>query len=73
MNPHAKSIKPSQSALILLTASQFAAGRPFRRNCLSLSASGTSPEQHCDTTIPVGTPWTFEMIYNTASLDLDFE
>ena len=40
----------------------------------SLSASGRiTLNSIADPTIPVGTPWTFEIIYNTAAPDLDFE
>jgi len=47
---------------------------PARAELISLSASGiitldTSP----DTTIPVGTPWNFEIIYDTSAPDRDFE
>jgi len=47
---------------------------PLRAELFSVSASGTvSLNNTTDTTIPVGTPWTFELIYNTAAPDLDFE
>src|SRR5215813_432622 len=37
-------------------------------------ASGTISEYSSgDSTIPVGTPWTFELVYDTAAPDLDFE
>jgi hypothetical protein len=40
----------------------------------SLAASGTIAKNSSgDTTLPVGTPWTFEIIYDTAAPDLDFE
>jgi hypothetical protein len=47
---------------------------PAHAELISLSASGiitldTSP----DTTIPVGTPWDFEIIYDTSAPDRDFE
>ena len=47
---------------------------PAHAELISLSASGiitldTSP----DTTIPVGTPWNFEIIYDTSAPDRDFE
>jgi hypothetical protein len=39
-----------------------------------MSASGNiNLNLSADTTIPVGTPWTFEIIYDTASPDRDFE
>jgi hypothetical protein len=47
---------------------------PAQAELISLSASGiitldTSP----DTTIPLGTPWNFEIIYDTSAPDRDFE
>ena len=40
----------------------------------SLTASGTIAKNNsADTTLPVGTPWTFEIIYDTTAPDLDFE
>lgn len=40
---------------------------------VSLSATGTiTLNSSLDTTIPVGTPWEFEIIYNTAAPDRDF-
>jgi len=40
----------------------------------SLAGSGTIAKNSSgDTTLPVGTPWTFEIIYDTAAPDLDFE
>lgn len=39
-----------------------------------LSAAGTMTNNaSTDTTIPVGTPWAFELVYDTAAPDLDFE
>jgi len=72
MIPHAMSIKPPKSALILLTALACAAV-PARAELMSMSASGNINRNVVNTTIPAGTPWTFEMIYDTASLDRDFE
>lgn len=41
---------------------------------MSLTASGTiSSNSSGDSTIPIDTPWTFEVIYDTAAPDLDFE
>jgi hypothetical protein len=41
---------------------------------MSLSAAGTiSSNNSDDTTIPIGTPWTFELRYDTAAPDRDFE
>ena len=56
--------------LILLTHAEM----PARANLFTLSASGTiSSNSSSDSTIPIGTPWTFEITYNTAAPDLDFE
>jgi hypothetical protein len=45
-----------------------------RAELFSLSASGKiSVNTIGDPTIPVGTPWMFELIYNTAAPDLDFQ
>jgi len=62
--------KPVISWLILLIFATV----PAHAELISLSASGiitldTSP----DTTIPVGTPWDFEIIYDTSAPDRDFE
>jgi hypothetical protein len=39
-----------------------------------LAATGTiATNASTDTTIPVGTPWSFELLYDTAAPDLDFE
>jgi hypothetical protein len=47
---------------------------PLRAELFSVSASGRiTINDSGDTTIPVGTPWTFELIYDTAAPDLDFE
>ncbi len=47
---------------------------PARPELISVSASGTiNANSSTDTTIPAGTPWTFELIYDTAAPDLDFE
>jgi hypothetical protein len=45
-----------------------------RADLFSLTASGTiSFNSSGDSTIPIGTPWTFELIYDAAAHDLDFE
>jgi hypothetical protein len=73
MNPHAMSIKPSKSVLLWLTIHSLVAA-PVQAELFSLSASGRiTLNSTADSTIPVGTPWTFEIIYNTAAPDLDFE
>jgi hypothetical protein len=73
MNPHAMSTKPSKFVLLWLTIHSLVAV-PVQAELISVSASGTiSKSNSADTTIPVGTPWTFEIIYDTAAPDLDFE
>jgi hypothetical protein len=73
MNPHAMSTKPSRFVLLWLTIHILGAA-PVQAELISVSASGTiSKSNSADTTIPVGTPWTFEIIYDTAAPDLDFE
>ena len=45
-----------------------------RAELFSLSASGKIAQNTiADPTIPVGTPWSFEIIYDTAAADRDFE
>jgi hypothetical protein len=45
-----------------------------RANLFSLAVSGTISENSSgDSTIPVGTPWTFEITYDTSAPDLDFQ
>jgi hypothetical protein len=47
-------------------------GGPVQAELISVSASGTiSKSNSAETTIPLGTPWTFEIIYDTAAPDLD--
>ena len=65
-------------ALIASVALSFAlltlAANPARAGLFSLEASGTiSSNSSTDTTIPVGTLFGFELIYDTAAPDLDFE
>ena len=73
MNPHAMSAKLSKVVLLWLTIQSLVAA-PVQAELISVSASGTiSKNNSADTTIPVGTPWTFEIIYDTAAPDLDFE
>jgi hypothetical protein len=46
---------------------------PIQADLFSLSASGKITLNSIgDPAIPVGTPWAFEIIYNTAAPDLDF-
>ena len=73
MNPHAMSIKPSKSVLLWLAIHSLVVA-PVQAELFSLSASGKiTLNSSADPTIPVGTPWTFEILYNTAAPDLDFE
>jgi hypothetical protein len=59
--------------LLLFTLLALAA-MPARASFFSLAASGTiSSNSSGDPTIPIGTPWTFELTYDTAAPDLDFE
>ena len=67
------SIYSSKSVLLWLTIYNLVAA-PVQAELFSLSASGKITLNSVgDPTIPVGTPWTFEIIYNTTALDLDFE
>jgi hypothetical protein len=73
MNPHAVSAKLSRYVSLWLAIYSLVAV-PVQAELISVSASGTiSKSNSADTTIPVGTPWTFEVIYDTAAPDLDFE
>jgi hypothetical protein len=59
------------AALLLFTLLTLAA-MPARGSLFTLAASGTiSFNTSGDPTIPVGTPWTFELTYDTAAPDLD--
>lgn len=67
------SIKPPGSVLSLLTVLALAVV-PARAELISVSASGKiNPNSTASTTIPAGTPWSFEIIYNTDAPDRDFE
>jgi hypothetical protein len=47
---------------------------PARANLFTLAASGTiTSNTSGDPTIPTETPWSFELTYNTAAPDLDFQ
>jgi len=60
---------PALLCTLLLT---FAA-LPARADLISLSAGGTiTTNTSGDSAIPVGTPWTFQLTYDTAAPDLDF-
>jgi hypothetical protein len=61
------------AALLLFTLLTLAA-MPVRASLYSLAASGTiSVNNSGDSTIPSGTPWSFELTYDTAAPDLDSE
>lgn len=49
------------------------AGVPARADLYSLRTSGTISSSSVAATIPVGMPFSFELTYNTAAPDLDFE
>jgi len=50
------------------------AAPPASATLISMTASGTiSENSSADNTIAVGTPWAFELIYDTDAPDLDFE
>jgi hypothetical protein len=67
------SIKPSKAVLLWLAIYGIVAAS-VQGELFSLSASGTiAKNSSADTTLPVGTPWTVEIIYDTAAPDLDFE
>jgi len=58
------------SAALLLSAVLILAPTSARSSLYSLAASGTISFS-TDATIPVGTPWSFEIVYDTAAPDLD--
>jgi hypothetical protein len=61
------------SAPVLLLLLTFAT-MPARASLFTLAASGTiTSNSSGDPTIPTGTPWSFEITYNTAAPDLDFQ
>ena len=62
---------PAKAALLLLTLLALAATPARAAGLFSLAASGTiSVNTSGDSTIPIGTPFTFELIYDTAAPDL---
>ena len=62
----------SVNAVFLLFTLLAVATTPARASLFTLAASGTiSFNTSGDPTIPVGTPWTFELTYDTAAPDLD--
>ena len=69
----AMTLRPAHAAPLLFALLALAA-MPVRASVFSLAASGTiSINLSGDSTIPVGTPWTFELDYDTAAPYLDFE
>jgi PEP-CTERM motif-containing protein len=63
----------SPRAVFLFTLFALAA-TPARANLFSLQSSGTiSFNSSGDSTIPADTPWSFELVYDTAAPDLDTE
>jgi hypothetical protein len=65
--------RSASTALFLFTLLTLVA-MPARASLFSLAVSGTITENSSgDSTIPIGTPWTFELTYDTAAPDLDFE
>jgi hypothetical protein len=64
---------PRKNAFLCLSILAFGAALA-RAELFSLSVSGTiTGNNSLDTTIPIGTPWAFEIIYDTAAPDVDFE
>src|SRR4051812_2646579 len=63
----------ASTALALLALLTFAA-MPVRADLFTLAASGTiTANSSGESKIPIGTPWSFEITYNTAAPDLDSE
>jgi hypothetical protein len=60
---------------VILSFALFAlAATPARASLFTLAASGTISENSSgDSSLAVGTPWSFDLTYNTAAPDLDFE
>src|SRR5215471_4025140 len=66
-------IRSASAALLLFTLLALTP-TPARASLFSLAASGTISENSSgDSTIPVGTPWSFALTYDTAAPDRDFE
>src|SRR5262245_9759391 len=66
-------IRSATAALLLFTVLALAP-TPARASLFSLAASGTISENSSgDSTIPVGTPWSFALTYDTAAPDRDFD
>jgi len=66
-------IRSANAALLLCTLLALTP-TPARASLFSLAASGTiSENSSTDSTIPIGTPWSFALTYDTAAPDLDFQ
>lgn len=66
-------IRSANAALLLFTVLALTP-MSARASLFSLAASGTISENSSgDSTIPVGTPWSFSLTYDTAAPDRDFE
>ena len=62
-----KTIRSANATLLLFTVLALTP-MPARASLFSLAASGTISENSSgDSTIPIGTPWSFELTYNTAA------
>src|SRR5262249_41659999 len=60
----------SACAALLLFGLPALGATPARASFFSLAVSGTISENSSgDSTIPIGTPWTFELTYDTAAPD----
>jgi hypothetical protein len=67
-------ITRSSITILLVLALLTLATTPARASLFSLAASGTiSSNTSGDLTIPIGTPWMFELTFETDAPDLDFE
>ena len=65
--------RSTTAALVSLGVLTLAA-MPARAGLFSLAASGTiTSNSSGDSMIPIGTPWSFQLTYDTAAPDLDFE
>jgi hypothetical protein len=64
----------SATAAVLLLALSALAATPARASLMTLSVSGTiSSNSSGDSSLAIGTPFSFELTYDTAAPDLDFE
>src|SRR5215813_9499898 len=68
-----RGITVRKAALLSISLLALAAA-PAQASLFQLTASGTiSSNSSGDATIPIGTPWSFELTYDTSAPDLDFE